>query len=328
LVVSKALWVASDNKEKEWDALANLIINLLRENYISHESIVKGLETFLTEFEENIVDAPLGPRMLGIIIGRFITSDSLKLMNLNSILQPLVETGFSETIFLEVLSFIKEDTDPNNCREILKVSKLELSQFLIPEKAKDTNYISKILDQKDLLDVFPELFISDMIIVDKKSIAEIVDWLKINVTEIDVDLAKKVVQSVLEIVIQSKEEEKQNQTLLEYLPLFNAVIPADNIERQTACLFEIQQFCVSRDQIKNKFMKRIFEALHYNEVIKNQALFKWKDDDSEHPGKQDALFQLNAYISNLLKDNEEEEEEENIDDENDENENEEDQEDK
>jgi len=75
-------------------------------------------------------------------------------------------------------------------------------------------------------------------------------------------------------------------------------------------------------------MKRIFEALHYNEVIKNQALFKWKDDDSEHPGKQDALFQLNAYISNLLKDNEEEEEEENIDDENDENENEEDQEDK
>jgi len=327
LVVSKALWVASDNKEKEWDTLATLILDLLRENYISHENIVKGLETFLTEFEENIVDTPLAPRMLGMIIGRFITSDSLKLMNLNSILLPLVEGGFAETIFLEVLSFIKEDTDANNCREILKASKLELSQFLLPEKAKDTNYISKILDEKDLLDVFPELFIGDMIIVEKKSIAEIVDWLKTNVTDIDVDLAKKVVQSVLELVIQSKEEDKQNLTLLEYLPLLLAVIPTENIERQTACLFEIQQFCASRDQIKNKFMKRIFEALHYNLVIKNQALFQWKDDTSDIPGKTDALFQLNAYISNLNdNEEEEEEEEENIDGEGDDDENEEEQE--
>jgi len=305
--------------------LASLIINLLRDNYISHENIIKGLELFLVEFEESIVDTPLGPRMLGTIIGRFIISDALKPMNLKTILQPLVESGYSETIFLEILSYIKEDTEANNCREILKAAKLELSQFLQPEKAKDSNYISKILDGKDLLDVFPELFIGDMIVIEKKTIAEILDWLKSNVTEIDVDLAKKVFQSVLELVIQSKEDEKQIQTLLEYIPLLNAAMTTENIERQTACLFEIQQLCFSQDQIKNKFMKRIFEALHNNDVIKNQALFQWKDDTTELPGKTEALFQLNAYINNL-RDNEEEEEE-NVDgDGEDEDENEEDQE--
>lgn len=90
--------------------------------------------------------------------------------------------------------------------------------------------------------------------------------------------------------------EKEKQLLDNYRPVLIAFLRG-NSDLQLVALFAVQVFCYSVDFPKGMLL-RWFKALYDLSVIEEESFLLWKEDLSDiHPGKGEALFQVNKYLT-------------------------------
>eukprot|EP01110_Echinostelium_bisporum_P008624 TRINITY_DN3125_c0_g2_i1.p2 TRINITY_DN3125_c0_g2~~TRINITY_DN3125_c0_g2_i1.p2 ORF type:complete len:114 (+),score=36.67 TRINITY_DN3125_c0_g2_i1:637-978(+) len=87
-----------------------------------------------------------------------------------------------------------------------------------------------------------------------------------------------------------------------------------NLDTQLACLFEIQAFWVSLGSTKG-YLLTLFKELCDSEIFMEKAFLSWKENVEDAPGKQAALFELNAWLQELEEQENEDDDEDEEDDE-------------
>lgn len=102
--------------------------------------------------------------------------------------------------------------------------------------------------------------------------------------------------------------EKERALLQKYCPVLDAFLH-ENADLQLVAIYALQVFCNSVNFPKGMLL-RWFTALYDLEVIEEDSFLRWKEDLSDaYPGKGNALFQVNSYLT-WLENTETDEEEE------------------
>lgn len=92
--------------------------------------------------------------------------------------------------------------------------------------------------------------------------------------------------------------EQERALLIKYCPVLTAFLDGHG-ELQLAAIFAMQVFCYSLNFPKGMLL-RLFNIFYDNNVIEEESYLRWKEDLSDvHPGKGNALFQVNAYLTYL-----------------------------
>lgn len=90
--------------------------------------------------------------------------------------------------------------------------------------------------------------------------------------------------------------EKEKGLLEKYCPVLTAFL-ASKSDLQLVAIYALQVFCYSKRFPKGMLL-RWFTALYDLSVIEEESFLRWKEDLSdEYPGKGDALFQVNSYLT-------------------------------
>lgn len=107
----------------------------------------------------------------------------------------------------------------------------------------------------------------------------------------------------------SKEIAEQEKQLLEkYCPVLNAYL-GGKPDLQLVAIYVLQTFCYNAHFPKGMLL-RWFTALYDLSVIEEESFLHWKEDLSDvYPGKGEALFQVNTYLTWLEEAESEEEDE-------------------
>lgn len=104
--------------------------------------------------------------------------------------------------------------------------------------------------------------------------------------------------------------EKETTLLKKYCPILSAFLHGKS-DQQLAAIFAMQVFCCSNNFPKGMLL-RWFNLFYDNNVIEEDAYFRWREDLSDiYPGKGQALFQVNSYLT-YLETAEDEDDDENI----------------
>lgn len=92
--------------------------------------------------------------------------------------------------------------------------------------------------------------------------------------------------------------EKELQLLKKYCPVLNAFLNG-NSDLQLIAIFSMQVFCHSVNFPKGMLL-RWFNLFYDENVIEEESYIRWKEDLSDvYPGKPNALFQVNSYLTYL-----------------------------
>lgn len=84
----------------------------------------------------------------------------------------------------------------------------------------------------------------------------------------------------------------------------------EKTDLQVVAIYALQVFCDSVEYPKGMLL-RWFTALYDFSVIEEEAFIRWKEDLSDaYPGKGNALFQVNSYLTWLEEAESEEEDDE------------------
>lgn len=102
--------------------------------------------------------------------------------------------------------------------------------------------------------------------------------------------------------------DREKAMLEKYCPVLQAFLRG-NAKLQLVAIYALQVFCFNADYPKGMIL-RWFTALYDLNVIEEESFLRWKEDlNDEFPGKGQALFQVNAYLTWLEEAESEEEDE-------------------
>lgn len=102
--------------------------------------------------------------------------------------------------------------------------------------------------------------------------------------------------------------EQEKQLLEKFHPVLKAYLDK-KLDLQLVAIYVLQTFCHTAHFPKGMLL-RWFTALYDLDVVEEDAFLLWKEDLNElYPGKGDALFQVNTYLTWLEEEEEEDDDE-------------------
>uniref|UniRef100_A0A6P7FTF6 Eukaryotic translation initiation factor 4 gamma 2 n=1 Tax=Diabrotica virgifera virgifera TaxID=50390 RepID=A0A6P7FTF6_DIAVI len=315
-MVLSGLSNALEKSDVEQEKLIRFLSNLKEDNLISGNTVqdaFKSLCNVLEERENEINKVTTAASVL------FATAICEHLVPLSDVAN-LTENGAHHPLFLLVLQNIHKKRGKSELSEMFGKSKINLMSQL-PDCDKTKERLSEILEERDLTFLYPLLRIqadlARQLQADPNPQA-FYKWIKENLEPSnfnDPGFINALMTVLLKYITQESSAcgdekaiiEKENGLLKRYQPILHAFL-RDKSSLQLVALYSLQMHFHSLGFPRGQLL-RWFNALYDMEIVDEEAFLNWKEDVTDaYPGKGNALFQVNQWLTWLQEAESEEEE--------------------
>jgi len=237
----------------------------------------------------------------------------VRLGSLLQLLDPLIASNAAEKIIAAAFQNIVESTSAGDLREIYKSSNVNILDFFRPAN-RTVEHLAQWLEKHKLACLFPRQYITTLqqMIQRGDKVDSILAWIEDNFdsdvwTDGDVSFAVSLCHAILEHIasktalaasgsFESDEQmvAEEKRLLALYCPLL-AKFVSSYTDTQQQCLYEVQRFCHGINFPKG-CMERIFHQFYMQEVILEEVYRAWAADETETPGKQQALAEVSDWL--------------------------------
>lgn len=314
---------AVDKSDNDRDNVSTLITALKERNFIQPEYFMEAFTALLNRIPALEQNIPLAKSYLAKFAANAVASDIAGLADLAT---PL-NGGIQYPLFLLCLQQLVKIKDRDWLAKNFNESKINL-QNLLPELNKDR--MMEILEDRGLSFLFPLMRIqaelSRQIRADPNATVYY-KWIRDNVdSKLYSDSAFiTILVTVIFTYITGETTLKegidvnaapQDKALVErekeLLDKFKGVLQKfllDKIDLHVTANYALQVFAFNKNSPKGLLL-RMFVNLYDMEIIYEEAFTRWKEEVNDlHPGKGQALFQVNNWLTWLEQSDEESEEE-------------------
>ncbi|XP_058788831.1 LOW QUALITY PROTEIN: eukaryotic translation initiation factor 4 gamma 2 [Phymastichus coffea] len=314
----------TERNDAERTLAANLVSQMRKENVINAQQFHDGWKELVNSIAEKESAVPCIASHTAQLTARAIIDGMMQLADLAAV----TENGQHYPLFLLTLQQLHKIQDKQTLMEIFNDSKVNLISQL-PEAEKTKERLGEILEDRDLTFLYPLLRIQgDMWkqLESDPSPNSLYKWIKEKldpshhsdpgfINALMTVLLKYITQETTfplgtnPAVIPDKSlQEKEVALLSKYQRMLQTLLPT--IESQVTAVHSLQVFCLSQGFPKGMLL-RWFIALYDLSIIDEDAFMRWKEDVNDaYPGKGDALFQVNAWLTWLAEQPSEDEDEE------------------
>lgn len=217
--------------------------------------------------------------------------------------------GAHHPLLLEVLARLRAASGADRVRAQLAAAGLQLAACLPPGAE-----LADEVEPRGLADLVPQLRLQARLaraLRDDPAPAALYRWIKTNVepaTRGDAAFVSALVGLLAAHVAERAPEPEPERALVEaYAPLLGALLAA-RPDLQLAAVYAVQVHAHQRRYPKGLLL-RWFMYLYNLEVVEEEAFLRWREDVTDaYPGKGEALFQVNAWLTWLQQQDSEDEE--------------------
>ncbi|KRT81371.1 hypothetical protein AMK59_5561 [Oryctes borbonicus] len=317
--ITNSLKQSLDKADEDREKYVTFFTSLRKENLITngviHETF-KLLCNVLEERENEITKVMEASSVL------FSSAVSRELVTLSDIAN-LTDNGVHYPLFLLVLQRLHKTMGKTELIQVFNNSRINLLSHL-PENDRTKERLTEILEEKDLTFLYPLLRIqaelSKQLQVDPNP-QVFYKWIKENLDSVNYTdpgfinalmtvLLKYITQEAV-LVADGDDKgiaERERSMLERYLPILQAFLH-EQPTLQLVAVYSLQVHFYSQGFPRGQLL-RWFMALYDLEIVEEEAFLNWKEDVTDaYPGKGQALFQVNQWLTWLQEAESEEEEE-------------------
>uniref|UniRef100_A0A336MW34 Eukaryotic translation initiation factor 4 gamma 2 n=1 Tax=Culicoides sonorensis TaxID=179676 RepID=A0A336MW34_CULSO len=322
--VIKILTEILDKDDTIHDRVIEFLLTMRKDNKLTNNALLEAFKNVINTMNEKEKTIPKITTIIASLLSRAVI---VKLCKLSDIAN-YTENGQHYPLFLLVLQQLHKKMGKQPLQEIFNASKVNLMASL-PEVDRTKDRMAEILEDRNLSFLYPLLrvqaelwkqittdpnpqafykfikesiesglysdpgFITAMMTVVVKFITK-----ESSLAE-GVDITKLADKAIVD---------KEKQLLEKYGPVLISFLH-QKIDLQLIAIYALQVFCYTVNFPKGMLL-RWFTALYELNIIDEDAFLRWKEDITDmYPGKGQALFQVNAYLTYLAEAESEEDEE-------------------
>ncbi|XP_063961051.1 eukaryotic translation initiation factor 4 gamma 2-like [Lytechinus pictus] len=315
--------------DAERESAANLMSVLKKEGCINGNNFMDAFTSFLERSKELESEVPLIKSHTAGLAARAVIDE---VVSLADIADPL-ENGAFYPLFLLILQRIAKAKSKDGLVALFNESKVVMLKML-PESDRNKERMMEILEGKSLSFLFPLLRmqadVTKQLQTDGNP-SSLYKWIKENVSATlhkDKGFINALTASVIKFIVEETSlpegadpsvlpdkplQELETALLERFAPVLQKFVHV-SIDLQLSALYALQTQCYTLSFPKGMLL-RFFVNLYNLEVIEEEAFIKWKEDiTDEFPGKGQALFQVNQWLTWLATAEEEEDSDEEVED--------------
>ena len=308
--------------EKDREQLHKLINKIKIDSVVSDSSFLSALKNLFCKISELEVETPRARSFVAAFVADSIIENVLSLKDIGE----LLDGGQHYPLFPLVLQNLHKSKDQGWLFDAFTESKINLINML-PENDRNKERMADILEDRNLTFLYPMLRIESDItkqITSDVPPTSLYRWLKDNVNvnlQSSPEFISVVFSTLLKHIIskftnadnpnnftaslftsQESEFSKYQQILSVFL--------TEKHDLQLVVLYSLQTYCHELDFPKG-LIEKWFNMLYEYEIVDEEVFFKWREDINDaYPGKGQALFRVNKWLTWLEEDDDDEEEEE------------------
>ncbi|EDV28530.1 uncharacterized protein TRIADDRAFT_63472 [Trichoplax adhaerens] len=313
LLISCILEYGRDKDVAERKRLMQLVVHLSNEGLISKEDFFKAIKQYLQNIQKNDDEANTVKDSAADYIGELMF---LKWLGTSESLKQIAEITHVSFV-IAIFKWLERRVNKDYVVEIYEDSKIDLL-LLIPDPDNRTmDHLMELLQEKDLGYLYPlqkvEMELLQKIREDPNSTV-VFRWIKQTVDpslytsdDFVLGLSTCILKYVTENSTLPKNYDKSVQPekplvekekeLMQGLKGLLHQFVHDKINLQMIVIYALQVFCYSRTFPKD-LMQRMFNILYEEELCEEEAFLKWKEDlNDKYPGKGEALFKVNQWLT-------------------------------
>lgn len=299
-----------DRSDQVHERVFEFLVQLRKEMKFNPSSIVDGFRALVNGMDDSTV--PRIATRVASLIARAVTTKLSKFSDVAA----FTDNGQHYPLLLLVLQQMNRSIGKPALVELFNDSKVNLMNTL-PETHRTKERMAEILADRNLSFLYPLLKLQGELqrqMANDPNPAHVFRWIMDNVeaacytdpgfiTALMTVLLKYITQEstlgagVDPTQIPDKALLDKEKALLErYCPVLQKFLN-DKRDLQLVAIFALQVFCHSVHFPKGMLL-RWFRALYDLNVILEDSFLSWKEDLSDaYPGKGDALFQVNTYLT-------------------------------
>ncbi|KAK4887368.1 hypothetical protein RN001_003639 [Aquatica leii] len=316
-VVVSSITNTLDKTESDREKVIRFLSSLRKENLINASVIQDSFKTLCNSIEERENEITKVTSATATLLAMAVTEHLISLADVAT----LTDNGAFYPLFLLVLQHLHKVLGKNELTDLFNNCKVNLLSQL-PETDKTKMRLAEVLEERDLTFLYPPLRIqaelSKQLQVDPNP-QQFYKWIKENLdaaTYTDPGFINALMTVLLKYITQESAStvgddkavgEKEHNILERYRPVLHAFL-REQPSLQLIAVYSLQvHFCelgFPRGQLLRWFM-----ALYDLEIVEEEAFLTWKEDVTDaYPGKGQALFQVNQWLTWLQEAESEEEE--------------------
>jgi translation initiation factor 4G len=325
-LISYLILETMDKTDDNREAVSSLICQLKQSSLVNNSNYLEALKSMFDRLPSMEVDNPLVKSLMSRHVAVAVTHDIISLTDVAQ----LLEDGALYPLFLLCLQQLVSITDDTNqLTRIFHENQLNLMNKL-PELDRQKGRMMQILDDRGLSFLFPllrvEIDLMKQINVDPDP-QSIHQWLcdhvdsrlytdtgfiHILVTAIISHVTTETtMKQGIDLTISPEKSlcEQEKELLDKYKEILQKYL-VDKSSLQLTAIYALQTFAHEHNSPKGLLL-RWFINMYDMEIIDEDAFLKWKEEVNDvHPGKGQALFQVNHWLTWLEQAEEEESEDE------------------
>lgn len=267
----------------------------------------ESLKSFCNTLDESDAEAL---QKKGSMANLLACSVREQLMTLGEI-ATMSENGTHHPLFLLVLQQLHKAMDKQELVDIFSASKVNLMSQL-PEVDRTKERLAEILEDRDLTFLYPLLRIQAELAKQLQADptpSQFYKWIKDNLDAVNYTdpgfinalmtvLLKYIMQEAGSIGAEASDVvKKKERALLERYTVVLQHFLHERIDLQVTAVYSLQAHCHALGFPKGVLL-RWFMALYELEVVEEEAFLQWKEDLTDaYPGKGQALFQVNQWLT-------------------------------
>ncbi|CAB3370045.1 Hypothetical predicted protein [Cloeon dipterum] len=318
-----------DKGDEERELVCSLMVALKKDALITSTQYMESFKELVNLMSGKVQEIP---RIYSHVAGYAAHAIIADMITLSEVAE-LTEDGAHFPLFMLLLQQLHKSNGKATLGKLFSDSKVNLLHML-PEGDRTKEFLAQYLEGLDLGFLLPLLRIQSELWKQLQSDPnpnQFYKWIKENLDPthyVNPGFINALVTVLIKFITQestlaegldaSNPPEKavleKEQALLGKFKLVLQSFLHEKFDLQVIAVYALQVFCHSL-QFPKGMLLRWFHNLYDLEVIEEEAFMKWKEDISDdYPGKGNALFQVNQWLTWLAEADYEEEEDEEGDD--------------
>ncbi|XP_066154239.1 eukaryotic translation initiation factor 4 gamma 2 [Euwallacea fornicatus] len=320
-LIMSGLSLALEKSDVEQEKLIKLVANLKEDGAVSGGAVQEAFKSLCHVLEQRTSDASENEKdsVVAAASGLLAAAVCEHLAPLSDV-AVLTDNGAHYPLFLSVLQRVKMKTGKSELSEMFNKSKINLMAQL-PEADRTKERLSEILEERELTFLYPLLRIqadlARQLSTDPNPQA-FYKWIKENLESANFNdpgfinalvtvLIKYITQEAQSAGDEKAMTEKEHALLKRYQPILHAFL-RDKSSLQLVAVYSLQMHFYALGFPRGQLL-RWFMAMYELEIVDEEAFLNWKEDVTDaYPGKGQALFQVNQWLTWLQEAESEEEE--------------------
>ncbi|XP_024515440.1 eukaryotic translation initiation factor 4G-like [Selaginella moellendorffii] len=312
-MVSQWILESFERKDVERDLMATLIKHLRSQSpaLLTYDQMREGIASVLSVFEDTVVDVPKAADYLGSVVGKLVAEDVFPLIQVEKLVKEggaekdslLLSTDALE-IFGAVLDTIRKEKNEEEMLRLYKAAGVNIQDFVLNPRP---GQVEAFLRKKNLLCLDPVLPVEGYLkdaFANNVSVPEVLKWLETNASSLftNAGFLRMLMTEVLNQTVHpvpSEDYEASLKRTRKYSDLLKRVTAANAKAAgasQGQYIVAVQQFAHHHGH-PSGLMTALFNSFYTDEVISENAFFKWQDDVKDPtPGREQAIREVGKWL--------------------------------